>query len=79
MPGVVVRSLPLHLRVEQLSSRWRPKLDPPLAQVPRLKKKLAPPFTSLAVSQSNGGVGPRSYPGDALLPPPAAGCPRCPY
>lgn len=29
----------------------------PLAQAPRLKKKLAPPFTSLAVSQSNGGWG----------------------
>lgn len=29
----------------------------PLAQVPRLKKRLAPPFTSLAVSQSNGGWG----------------------
>lgn len=56
MPGVVVRSLPQHLRVEPLSSRWRPKLDP-LAQAPRLKKKLAPPFTSLSVSQSNGGWG----------------------
>lgn len=75
---VVVRSLPQHLRVEPLSSRWRPKLDPPRPSASP-KEKASSTFYEPRGFPEQRGVGPRSYPGDALLPPPAAGCPRCPY
>lgn len=79
MPGVVVGGFLLHsgaaLRELQVEAEARP---PPLPSAPPEEKPNSTLFETHSFPKQRG-EGPRSYPGDALLPPPAAGCPRCPY